>query len=117
MPAAIFGAQAAVTILNRAFNDVSPANLVYLNQVNEAGTTTASINAFAITFGKSFASLSDAALANKVLSNLGLLPNADLLLGVTDYFAANSASRGLVVLQLGCRFWVQHSRPPPGCLG
>ncbi|OYT92817.1 MAG: hypothetical protein CFE43_07055, partial [Burkholderiales bacterium PBB3] len=98
MPAAIFGAQAAVTILNRAFNDISPAALVYTNQVNEAS---ADINAFAITFGKSFASLSDAALASRVLGNLGLLPNADLLLGVTDYFAANSAARGLVVLQLG----------------
>ena len=101
MPIAIFGASAAVTILNRAFNDISPAALVYANQVREAGSTEASINAFAITFGKSYAAISDSALATKVLGNLGLLPNTDLLLGLSDYFSANADARGLVVLQLG----------------
>ncbi|EJE49278.1 hypothetical protein PMI14_06172, partial [Acidovorax sp. CF316] len=33
MPKQIFGVDATVTMLNRAFNDQSPANSVYNNQV------------------------------------------------------------------------------------
>lgn len=101
MPAAIFGAQAAVIMLNRAFNDISPQALVYANQVNVAGSTQESIHAFAVAFGKSFASLSDSALAHRVLANMGLLPDTDLLLGVIDYLSVNREARGLVVLQIG----------------
>ncbi|OYU43929.1 MAG: hypothetical protein CFE44_15690 [Burkholderiales bacterium PBB4] len=99
MPIAIEGVQADVTMLNRAFNDISPAHVVYTNQVNEASGGEAAIIAFAIKLGKSYP-LTDMALATRVLANMGLLPNTDLLLGVADYFAANSGARGLVVLQI-----------------
>lgn len=100
MPIAIYGVQADVTMLNRAFNDISPAHLVYTNQVNAASGGEAAITAFAIQFGNSFSSVSDTALATRVLANMGLLPNIDLLIGVADYFAANPGARGLVVLQI-----------------
>jgi hypothetical protein len=99
MSISVFGPAATVSILNRAFNDISPANALFKNQVAQA--TTKGDFAFAIEFGKGFDSMSNAALSNMVLGNLGLLPNAALETAVTDYFAANSASRGLVVLQLG----------------
>ena len=101
MPASIFGAPAAVIMLNRAFNDISPQPLVYTNQVNVAGSTQESIHAFAIAFGRSFASMSDSALSHRVLANMGLLPDTDLWIGVTDYFSVNREARGLVVLQIG----------------
>ncbi|MBC7617605.1 MAG: hypothetical protein H7293_01195 [Candidatus Saccharibacteria bacterium] len=100
MPITIAGAQAAVVQLNRAFNDISPYNLVFVNQVNDAGSSAESVWAFAVKFGSSFRTLSDAALAHKVLTNMGLLPNTELALGLTDYFAANQSARGIVVLQL-----------------
>ena len=109
MPVAIYGAPAAVTMLNRAFNDISPANLVYTNQVNAAGVSAETINAFAIQFGKSFDYLSDTALATRVLAHMGLLPNIDLLLGVADYFAVNPGARGLVVLQIASILTQQES--------
>jgi hypothetical protein len=101
MPITISGAQAAVAMLNRAFNDVSPSNIVYVNMVNEAAQSAESLVAFAIKFGNSFSGLSNVALADKVLANMGLLPNLDLQIGLTDYFAVNQGARGLVVLQLG----------------
>jgi len=85
-------------MLNRAFNDTSPGNLIYANQVTAA---TANLNGFANDFAASFASLSNADLANRVLGNLGLLPNDALKTALTDYYAANgAANRGLVTLQL-----------------
>ncbi|OYT93818.1 MAG: hypothetical protein CFE43_00265 [Burkholderiales bacterium PBB3] len=87
-------------MLNRAFNDISPAPLVYANQVGVAGQSVESINAFAILYGNAYGGLSDIALASRALANMGLLPDADLLLGVADYMAANHEARGLVVLQI-----------------
>ena len=101
MPLTVSPALAAVAMLNRAFNDISPSNTVYVNQVAEAAVSSESIFAFAIKFGTSFEGLSNAALADKVLANMGLLPNLELQIGLTDYFAANQGARGLVVLQLG----------------
>lgn len=101
MSASVFGAQAAVTMLNRAFNNASPANAVFNNQVATAGATDASQFAFATTFAQGFASLSNADLASRVMGNLGMLPNDALLAAFTDYLAANGAeSRGVIVLQL-----------------
>ena len=118
MSQTVFGAQAVVTMLNRAFNNASPANAVFNNQVATAGTTEASQTAFALQFGNSFAGLSDAALSARVLGNLGVLPNAELEAAVTQYFADNGlANRGLVVLQLGqhgCRCALGHHHAVPG---
>ena len=102
MPAQVFGPEAAVSTLNRALNDQSPSNAVFKNQVSNAGTTEASINAFANTFLNNYKTLTDDALSTKVLTNMGLLPNAELQAALKDYFAANgAANRGIVVLQLG----------------
>lgn len=102
MSQSVFGAAAAVTMLNRAFNNTSPANAVFNNQVATAGTTADSQFAFANTFAASFNTLTDAQLAQRVLSNMGVLPNDPLLAAVADYFTATGvASRGTVVLQLG----------------
>lgn len=102
MSQSVFGAAAAVTMLNRAFNNSSPANAVFNNQVATAGTTAESQFAFATTFAASFNTLTDAQLAERVLGNMGVLPNDPLLAAVADYFAATGVqSRGVVVLQLG----------------
>ena len=114
MSQTVFGAPAVVTMLNRAFNNGSPGNAVFNNQVAEAGTTDASQIAFANAFGASFAGLSDAALSAQVLGNLGVLPNAELEAAVTQYFADNGlANRGLVVLQLGQILSTLETAPAP----
>lgn len=102
MSQTVFGAEAVVTFLNRAFNNTAPGNLIFQNQVAAAGTSSTSQYAFATQFGQSFSSLSDADLAAKVLGNMGVLPNADLVTALTDYFASvGTDARGIVVLQLG----------------
>lgn len=114
MSQTVFGAQAVVTMLNRAFNNASPANAVFNNQVATAGTTVESQTAFALQFGNSFAGLTDAALSARVLGNLGVLPNAELEAAVTQYFADNGlANRGLVVLQLGQILSTLETAPAP----
>ncbi len=98
----IFGAAYAVIALNRAFNDESPANAVFQNQVAVAQADAANGFAnFAKAFSASFAGLSNADLAAKVMGNLGLLPNDALQAALVDYLNGPGASnRGLVVLQL-----------------
>lgn len=114
MSQTVFGAQAVVTMLNRAFNNTSPANAVFNNQVATAGSTEASQTAFALQFGTSFAGLTDAELSARVLGNLGVLPNAELEAAVTQYFADNGlANRGLVVLQLGQILSTLETAPAP----
>jgi hypothetical protein len=114
MSQTVFGAQAVVTMLNRAFNNTSPANAVFNNQVATAGSTEASQTAFALQFGTSFAGLTDAQLSARVLGNLGVLPNAELEAAVTQYFADNGlANRGLVVLQLGQILSTLETAPAP----
>lgn len=94
----VFGAPATVIMLNRAFGNTNPGNLIYTNQVAAA---TANATQFANDFAASYASLSNSALATQVLTNLGLLPNAALATALTDYYAANGAgNRGAVTLQL-----------------
>ncbi|WP_221480238.1 hypothetical protein [Acidovorax soli] len=102
MPAQIFGTDAVVTILNRAFTDTSPANATFKNQVATAGTTRASQEAFAIQFGTGYANQTSAQLSNLLLKNLGVLPNAGLEAALTDYItAAGKSNVGLIALQLG----------------
>lgn len=99
MPIQVFGAPAAVVMLNRAFTDTAPGNLIYQNQVAAA---TSNLTQFANDFAAGFSSLSNAALANLVLGNLGLLPNTVLADALAAYYQANGmANRGLVTLQLG----------------
>ena len=114
MSQTVFGAAAVVTILNRAFNNSSPAAAVFNNQVSQAGTTAASEFAFANTFGSSFAGLTDAQLSTRVLGNMGLLPNPDLEQALADYFGSvNPADRGTVVLQLGQILSTLETAPAP----
>lgn len=98
----IFGAAAAVIALNRAFNDQSPSNAVFQNQLSVAEGDAANGYAnFAKQFAASFSGLSNAELANKVMGNMGLLPNDALEAALVDYLAGPGATnRGLVVLQL-----------------
>lgn len=102
MPAQIFGAEAVVTILNRAFNDISPSNATFNNQVTAAGTTTDSWTAFAKTFGAGYAGLTADALSTKLLNNIGVTGNTALQAALKDYItAAGVANVGVVALQLG----------------
>ncbi|KRC29505.1 hypothetical protein [Acidovorax sp. Root217] len=88
------------TILNRVFNDQSPAHAVYNNQVARA--TSVGINTFALSFGASFTSLTEDQLSTKLLGNLGLLPNAGLQTALRDYLVSvGKASVGIVAMQLG----------------
>jgi Ca2+-binding RTX toxin-like protein len=96
--AQVFGPSATVCLLNRAFNDTSPGNLIFSNQLASA---TKDSDAFVTSFGKAYDSLSHAALSAKVMGNMGLLPNSALQDALTVYFAANPSGRGQVVLQLG----------------
>ena len=114
MSQTVFGAQAVVTMLNRAFNNGSPGNAVFNNQVATAGTTEASWAAFANQFGNNFAGLTNAELSTRVLGYLGVLPNAELEAAVTQYFADNGlANRGLVVLQLAQILSTLETAPAP----
>jgi hypothetical protein len=62
-------------MLNRALNNSSPAAAVFSNQVATAGDTEASQFAFARQFAASFNSLTDAQFAERVMGNMGMLPN------------------------------------------
>lgn len=102
MSQSVFGAAAAVTMLNRALNNSSPAAAVFGNQVATAGSTEATQFAFARQFAASFDSLTDAQFASRVMDNMGMLPNDALLDAFTAYLGANAkVDRGVIVLQLG----------------
>jgi len=88
-----------ISSLNRAFKNVSPSNTTFAAQQTAyaAGAT-----AFANSFND--ATLTDAALAKLVLTNMGVLPSTEpsvqaLEPALADYFRVNG-NRGLVVLQL-----------------
>lgn len=100
MPAQIFGTYADVTMLNRVFNDQSPAHKVYVNQV--AAVEPIGITAFAQRFGASYTGLTEDALSTKLLLNLGVLPNAGLQAALRDYLVSvGKVNVGIVALQLG----------------
>jgi hypothetical protein len=110
MPAQIFGAQAAVTYLNRAFANSSPIKSVYDNQVSNANTLLAtgsdatqvtSYLQFAKNFGTPYAGQTAAQLSTLLMTNLNLLPNAALETALADYItAAGTGNVGIVALQL-----------------
>lgn len=107
MAQTVFGAEYAVSVLNRAFSNTSPGNSVFNNQVKTAGDTEATQYAFAAQFAKSFANTSDAALARQVLENMGVQAKGlaevqPLEAALAEYFGTVSKEdRGIVVLQLG----------------
>lgn len=95
----VFGAEAVVSILNRALTNQSPSYAAYQSQLTAATTNS---TAFAKAFGDAFDYLSNADFATLVLGNMGVLPNAALVQALTNYLAGPGASnRGLVVVQLG----------------
>jgi len=99
MPKQIFGIDSTVTSLNRAFNDQSPANSVYNNQVTQA--TSVGANQFALAFGAGYTSMTEDALSTKILGNLGVLPNTGLQAAVKDYLVSvGKANVGIVAMQL-----------------
>lgn len=106
----IFGAQAAVSLVNRALFNTSPSNSVYLNQVANAGTNATSEYAFAGQLGASYAgNKTPAELAAIVLANVGIsattIPAESfeiLLAAGTDYIAFHGTQNiGIIALQFG----------------
>lgn len=99
----VFGADATVSYLNRAFTDTSPSNAIFKNQVARVEKIGDAF--FANEFAASWSSVSDAALSKQVLTNFGVLPTTNpdvaaletILAGI---FTANSTNRGIVVLNL-----------------
>lgn len=109
MALSIFGAQAAVSLVNRALSNTSPSNSVYLNQVASAGTTAASEYAFAGKLGANLGNKSAAELTALLFANMGVsnttIPAASftvLQAAVTDYIAFHGTNNiGIIALQLG----------------
>lgn len=106
----IFGAQAAVSIVNRALSNSSPAHNVYLNQVSNAGVSASSEYAFAGQLGASYAvGKTPAELAEMILANVGISATTipaesyDILLAAgTDYIAFHGTQNiGIIALQFG----------------
>lgn len=106
----IFGAPAAVSLVNRALFNTSPANSVYLNQVATAGTNSASEYAFAGQLGASYAvGKTPAELASMILANVGIsattIPAKSfeiLLAAGEDYIAFHGTENiGIIALQFG----------------
>lgn len=102
MPQQVFGAEAAVSMVNRALANTSPAHTVYLNQVAAAGTTDASQYAFAAQLGAQYAVGKTAAdLSALLLGNMGV-SNDILQAALTDYIAFHGTQNiGIIALQLG----------------
>lgn len=102
MPQQVFGAEAAVSMVNRALANTSPAHTVYLNQVAAAGTTEASQYAFAQQLGAQYAvGKTPADLSALLLGNMGVA-NEVLEAALTDYIAFHGeANIGIIALQLG----------------
>lgn len=111
MPAQVFGAEAAVAILNRAFSNTSLSNSLFNNQVSNAKATlpagadasnAASYAGFAVNFGQAFAGKTPAELSQLILNNLGVLPDDALLAEGTAYISSVGTQYiGVIALQLG----------------
>lgn len=100
MPVQVSGAHADVTMLNRVFNDTSPSQAAYMNQVAAVDST--GVLRFALRYGEGYTGLTEAKLSTLLLGNLGLLPNAGLQTALTDYLVSvGKANVGIVALQLG----------------
>lgn len=109
MALTIYGAQAAVSLVNRALFNTSPSNSVYLNQVATAGTSADSEYAFANKLGASLGNKSAAELTALIFANMGVnnkTVNQEsfsiLEAAVTDYIAFHGTQNiGIIALQLG----------------
>ncbi len=62
MPITVWGPEAAVAMLNRAFYDQSPTNAAFKSQMASAGVTQAGKEAFALQFGAAFQNQTEAQL-------------------------------------------------------
>lgn len=102
MPQQIFGAEAVVSMVNRALANTSPANAVFKNQVAAAGTTEASQYTYAAQLGAQYAvGKTPAELSALLLGNMGVA-NEVLESALTDYIAFHGAQNiGVIALQLG----------------
>ena len=106
MAQTIFGADFAVSALNRAFFNASPGNAVFNSQKGTAGNTAESQYAFATQMASQFTSLTDDQLSTLVLTNMGVLPSTapedvGLQTALASYFGqVGKGNRGIVVLQL-----------------
>ena len=99
MPQQVFGAAAAVSMLNRAFYNTSPSNAIFNNQVQQIGTTEESQILFANQFAAGLANVPAQELVEQVLGNMGLLPNDALVeAGVEALEAYGPGMYGAVVL-------------------
>ncbi|GAB2735992.1 hypothetical protein GCM10027019_14470 [Melaminivora jejuensis] len=99
MPQQVFGAAAAVSMLNRAFYNASPSNAIFNNQVQQIGTTEESQILFANQFAAGLANVPAQELVEQVLGNMGLLPNDALVeAGVEALEAYGPGMYGAVVL-------------------
>ena len=114
MTVQVFGPEATISYLHRAFSDTSPSNAVFNTQVS--GVKGMGDMAFANTFATNWVSLSHAALAKQVLNNMGLASAPLLQDALTDCFSAYSSktvdsngrvigdTRGAIALQFALVF-------------
>lgn len=102
MSAQVPGNDLAIIMLNRMFNDTSPSNTVFKNQLAASGPASAGLQAFALQFGTLFAGMTEDQLSTNLLRNLGVLPNTGLQVALKDYLVfVGKANVGVVALQLG----------------
>lgn len=93
---------AVVSMLNRAFYNASPDNASFVSQVRTAGLTDQSRVEFANEFGAVFAETPAQELAERVLGNMGLLPNDALLEAAVELFETYPVQeRGAIALTIG----------------
>lgn len=112
---ALYAAGVAVTMLNRAFNDISPPVNVFMNQRDIASRSDDGIAKLALEFGHTYDSMSSDLLASIVITNTGLDAfSADLVPALSAYFNANFTSRGFVVLQFAQLLVTLATDHPPG---
>jgi len=100
MPLQVSGTYADVAMLQRVITNQSFYNNIYTNQV--AAVSSVGITEFARQYGGGYGGLSEEMLSTMVLTNLGLLPNADLQAELKNYLVSvGKANVGIVALQLG----------------
>ena len=100
MPLQVSGVPAGITMLSRAFNDMSHSYAAYTNMV--AAASSYGITHFALLYGEGYAGMTETQLSTQLLRNMGLMPNAGLQTVLTEYLVSvGKANVGIVALQLG----------------